>query len=93
MAEDKFEWRDLKAEKNAKSHGITFDTACRVFADQRAIWDDDSASSWDEDRFRVVGLVDGRVIIVSYTYREDDVIRLISARQATKRENDDYYRS
>lgn len=53
--------------------------------------DDDLDSSWHEDRRRIVGLVDARVLVVIYTYR-GDVIRLISARPANKRETSAYYR-
>ena len=95
MSDDKFEWNGAKAEANAKAHGITFQDTCQVFADKSAIWDDDLDSSWNEDRFRVIGQVDARIVVVSYTYREDDngkeVVRLISARPATKRERNDYY--
>ncbi len=95
MIDDKFEWHDTKAEANAKAHGITFEDTCKVFADANAIWDEDLDSSWNEDRFRVIGQVYDRIVFVSYAYREDEdgeeVIRLISARPATKRERNDYY--
>ncbi len=90
--DDEFEWHDEKAKTNAKAHGISFDTAQKVFNDPGALWDEDPDSSWDEDRFRVVGHAEGRLVVPSYTYR-GNVIRLISARQATKREQHDYYRS
>ena len=92
MMDDEFEWHSTKAEINAKSHGITFELACDAFKDGRAIWTEDLDSSWEEDRFRVVGMAHGRIIAVTYTYRDGDVIRLISARAATKRERNDYNR-
>ena len=96
MKDGEFEWHDRKAETNANAHGITFEAACKVFDDNNAIWDDDLDASWDEDRYRVIGCVERRIIFVCYTYRDgdaDSVIRLISARPATKREINDYYRS
>ena len=93
MKIDDFVWHDGKAEHNFRDHDITFEAARRVFEDVRAIWDDDTDSSWNENRFRIIGSADGRVMVLSYTYRGDeDVIRLISARRATKRERNDYYR-
>lgn len=93
MADDNFEWSDAKAAANAARHGITFDLACRVFDDPAAIWKEDFDSSWEEDRFQVIGQVEGRVAFVCYTYRGETVIRLISARWAVKREIHEYYDS
>lgn len=92
MKDDEFEWDNAKAELNAKSHKISFQTAQKVFNDPGALPIEDTDSSWEEDRYRKIGSAEGRVITLSYTYR-GDVIRLISARRATKREKDDYYRS
>ena len=88
---DKYDWHNPKAETNAKKHGITFEMACAVFEDEKAVWGEDPDSSWSEDRFRIVGRVNGRFIAISYTYVDDDVVWLISARPATKREINDYY--
>ncbi len=92
MKDDEFEWDNAKAELNAKSHKISFQTAQKVFNDPGALWSEDTDSSWDEDRYRVIGSAEGRVLTLSYTYR-GDVIRLISARPAIRREKNDYYRS
>ena len=84
-----FEWDDEKAEINYKKHGVTFDTAAKVFGDENRIEEYDEEHSIDEDRWQVIGMV-GKVIFVIYTER-GDFIRLISAREATPMERRKYY--
>ena len=91
MEDDEFVWDDFKAEANLKNYGISFETARRVFDDDFSQTDFDSDSSYDEDRYFIVGSVDAKVIFVSYSYQGDRV-RLISARPATRREANAYYR-
>lgn len=82
-----FEWDDEKAEANAVDHeGVTFFEAATVFADPLSIIVDDDEHSIGEVRFLTVGRSDGdRILIVSYTERED-VVRIISARKAEPKE-------
>jgi uncharacterized protein len=85
-----FEWDSEKANSNRKKHGISFDEARTVFADPREMTIFDADHSEDEDRYVSMGLSGlGRVIVVSYTER-DDRIRIISARVASRRERTQY---
>ena len=82
------EWDDQKNEINKEKHGISFLTAAYVFADENRIELYDEAHSVDEDRYAVIGYVE-KLLFVVYTEREE-VIRLISARIATKEEEELY---
>ena len=84
----KFEWDENKNEINKRKHGLSFEEAEEVFEDENAILFDDPDHSMDEDRFLIIGtLRSSKICIVSHCYRDNDnVIRLISARAATKNE-------
>jgi uncharacterized DUF497 family protein len=85
-----FEWDRDKAEANLSKHGVPFDEAKTVFDDPLYIDFYDPDHSEDEDRYIIVGQSqEHRLLIVSYTEREDK-IRLISAREATRTEKDAY---
>lgn len=92
MAELRFEWDPVKSAANARKHGVTFEEAESVFADDHALLIDDPDHSEAEDRFVLLGLsATLRVLVVVHCYREDDaVIRVISARKATKPERERY---
>ena len=83
------EWDDEKAKLNKKKHGISFETAARVFLDKNLVDDYDELHSDEEERIKVIGRV-GKILVVIYTERGEKY-RLISARQATKKEEDVYY--
>ena len=87
-----FEWDDNKAQKNIEKHKISFEEACTVFADENAILFDDPEHSQDEERFLLLGFSDrANMLIVCHCYRgENDIIRLISAREATSNEKKRY---
>jgi len=87
-------WDDKKNEINKKKHGVSFDEARTVFYDENAIRYYDPDHSDEEDRFLMVGVSQKlRILIVCHCFREDDsVIRIISARKATKGEEDNYWR-
>jgi len=87
-----FEWDDRKAAANAKKHGVSFEEAKSVFADDRAKLIDDPDHSEDEDRFVLLGLSSSlRLLLVCHCYRsERNVIRIISARKATAKESKSY---
>lgn len=89
-----FDWDENKNRINLEKHGITFEEASTVFFDDRAILFDDPEHSIDEDRFLLLGMSEtAKVCIVCHCYRESDtVIRIISARQATKKEEQRYVR-
>jgi hypothetical protein len=85
-----FEWDEVKAQKNVQKHGIGFEEALSCFFDphQVAFYDPDHSQS--EDREILIGYSQqGRLLLTAYTIR-GDVIRIISARKATKREAEDY---
>lgn len=86
-----FEWDEKKEQQNIIKHdGITFDYAARVFMDSKRIERLDENHSLDETRYNVIGYVE-KVLFVVYTERENDKIRIISARRATKKEEKEYY--
>ena len=92
MDDLRFEWNPAKARENLRKHGVSFDEARTVFADEHAILLDDPEHSADEDRFALLGLsAPLRVLVVTHCYREGDaVIRVISARKATRSERVQY---
>jgi uncharacterized DUF497 family protein len=90
----RFEWNLEKAAANKKRHGVALEEAQTVFYDETAVHYDDPDHSETEQRFLMLGLsAKLRVLIVSHTFRDaDGVIRIISARKATKREESTYWR-
>ena len=74
---------------NFKKHGITFEKAAEIFLDEFLIDDYVEDHSDCEDRIKVIGMVE-KVLVVIYTERGEKY-RLISARLANKREEDEYY--
>ena len=89
MRDNEFEWDDRKAASNLRKHNVSFGLARLVFADPLAI--DDADEDEPEDRFRRIGIAHGIVLVVIYTMRGERV-RIISARKASKREQDTYFR-
>ena len=83
------EWDDNKNKINKKKHGISFEFAAKVFLDDDRIDDFDEFHSDDEDRIKTIGKVD-KILAVIYTERTEKY-RIISARYATKKEENDYY--
>lgn len=87
-----FEWDDEKEKINIAKHGIDFSTAALVFGDVNRIEKYDELHSEDEDRYITIGQINGVAVVVMVVYTErDPVIRIISARLATKREKEAYY--
>ena len=89
-----FEWDEAKAQANRKKHGVSFDEAKSVFMDDRARLMPDPDHSEDEERFVLLGYSAGlKLLVVCHCYRvEGRVIRLISARKATRQESVIYER-
>lgn len=87
-----FEWDENKNEINKKKHGLSFETAQEVFYDEFAVVFDDPDHSVGEERFLIIGMTESsKICIVSHCYRDsDNIIRIISAREATKREKTIY---
>ena len=87
-----FDWHDAKADANLQSHGVSFDLAMTVFRDPFAVERLDDREDYGEERFVIIGMAEGNVVLfVAYTEREGR-IRIISARRATQYEQDDYFR-
>lgn len=84
----RFEWDRTKETTNIKKHGVSFDEAQSVFYDEFAVQFFDEEHSSEEERFLMLGTsVDARALLVCHCEREaGSVIRIISARKATRRE-------
>ena len=93
MGNIEFAWDRRKARSNLVKHGVSFEEAQSVFLDESARLMDDPDHSADEDRFLLLGYsFQARCLIVSHCNREaGSVIRLISARRATPREEQMYW--
>ena len=89
MRDERFDWSDAKARSNLRKHGVSFEAARLVFDDPASVDDVDARENYGEDRF-VTGQTNGRLLTVAYTER-DGRIRIISARKATRREQDGYF--
>jgi uncharacterized DUF497 family protein len=85
-------WDEAKAKANRKKHGVSFEEARTVFLDEDALMRPDEDHSADEDRFIFLGLSGTlRLLLVCHCYREEDaVIRIISARKASRAERRQY---
>jgi uncharacterized DUF497 family protein len=89
-----FEWDRAKAALNTRKHGVSFEEAQTVFYDEHAIEFFDPDHSEQEDRFLMLGMSFRlRLLVVCYCVREaESVMRIISARKATRREAEHYRR-
>ena len=84
-----FEWDEVKARENVNKHAVSFVLAQLVFADEFRIEELDNLVSYGEERWKVVGLAKSTLYTVIYTQRGDS-FRIISARKATRHEQQDY---
>ena len=86
----RFEWNALKAAANLRKHGVSFHEAASVFFDSLSATGDDPDHSLDEWRFVTFGMSSsGRLLAVAHTERHG-VIRIITARLATRSERELY---
>ncbi|MBM4031240.1 MAG: BrnT family toxin [Planctomycetes bacterium] len=92
MDDVNFEWDPWKGRTNRRKHGVSFEEASTVFLDPKAAEFYDEEHSAVEERFLILGQSwRERILMVSCTYREPgSVIRIISARKATKQERAHY---
>jgi hypothetical protein len=95
MSELRFEWDERKARSNEQKHGVSFNEAETVFYDENARVLNDPKHSLEEARYIILGMSDSlRLLLVCHLYRvyqeSEEVIRIISARKATKRERQQY---
>ena len=85
-----FEWDQNKAASNLSKHGVSFDEAKTVFNDSLYVDFFDPDHSYNEHRYIIIGQsLNKRLLLVAYTEREN-TIRLVNAREATRRERKDY---
>jgi len=89
----RFEWDEKKNRANIKKHNISFEEAKTVFYDENARLISDPVHSNGEDRFILLGISRNvKILIVVHVYKEqDELIRIISARKATKTESKNYF--
>ena len=91
----RFEWDAAKNRANHVKHGVTFETAARVFEDPNYIVIEDRTGGDGETRWHAIGLLGAVVLLVVYVYRstidEEQIIRIISARKARKQESRGYF--
>lgn len=94
MSKMNFQWDSFKAESNQKKHGVSFEEAISVFYDDFARLIPDPDGSIGEERFIILGKSNTpTLLVVCHCYRDDDnIIRVISARRADKRERNLYER-
>ena len=92
MSEIRFVWDESKNRPNKRKHRVSFEEAKSVFYDENAIQFPDPDHSQDEDRFLMLGVSHRlRVLMVCHCFREgNSIIRIISARKATKKEIEHY---
>jgi uncharacterized DUF497 family protein len=88
----RFSWDARKAAANLKKHGVSFDEAKTIFSDEYARLIRDPEHSDEEDRHILLGYsIRLRILVVSHCYKEkDETIRIISARKATRHEQQQY---
>jgi uncharacterized protein len=88
MMEVEFQWHSAKAVANLQAHGVSFELAQTVFRDPFSIELLDDRENYGEERFVMIGRAEGDVLLfVAYTERAEH-IRIISARRATRHEQD-----
>lgn len=92
MEELRFEWDENKNKINQEKHNVSFEEAKSVFYDEAALIIHDPEHSLQEDRFIILGMsIKANLLLVCHCYRESEsVIRIISARKATKKEEKAY---
>ena len=91
----KFEWDINKDEQNKQKHKVSFSEACQVFADNYSLNLFDNEHSIEEPRWVTMGQIpEGEILVVIHTFREilgKEVVRIISARKASKKEKKQYF--
>lgn len=86
-----FEWDESKAVENLKKHKVSFDEGKTVFGDPLSLTIQDAEHSTDEPRYIDIGVSSRqRLLVVVYTERRPNRIRIISSRRATSSEQKDY---
>jgi len=91
MKHSEFEWDEKKNKTNLKKHNISFEIAKEVFKDTNRIEAEDTRKDYGEKRFVTIGKVKNLILTVVYTIR-NTAKRLISARRASKKEREYYFK-
>ena len=86
-----YEWDAAKAAENRRRHGIDFADSVAAIEDPNRLEEIDSRFEHEEERIRIIGMAVGSVLFVVTTMRGDRTCRIISARRATRHEQDRYY--
>jgi uncharacterized protein len=87
----KYEWDNGKAAGNLRKHGVDFVDAIAALEDENRLEDIDARFVDDEERIQVIGMAHDKVLFVVMTLPGEDTCRIISARKATRHEQDRYY--
>lgn len=85
-----FEWDESKRQENLRKHGIDFIDAIRIFEGETFTFED-IREDYGEERYWTIGMLSTRTIIVIHTYRAENIIRILSARKATKHEQKRFF--
>lgn len=85
-----FEWDENKNAENFKKHGVGFQEAKKAFEDENAVELFDELNSESEIRFQIIALSPKRLLFVAFTVREEEKIRIISARKADAKQTKIY---
>ena len=86
-----YEWETSKAVENVRKHGVDFADAIAVLEDPNGLEEIDDRFVYGEERIRVIGMTREKVLFVVATLPGEDTCRIISARRATRDEQDRYY--
>lgn len=86
-----YEWDAAKAAENRRRHGIDFLDSIAAIEDPNRLEEVDTRFEYGEERMRVIGMAAGSVLFVVTTQRGERTCRIISARRATRYEQDRYY--
>jgi uncharacterized protein len=80
------EWDEAKNRQNIRKHGLDFGDAWEIFAGRPSFPELDLRRDYGEDRWTVIGLLGNRVVVVTFTFGSNEVIRIISLRKASRHE-------
>jgi hypothetical protein len=89
----KYEWDAAKALDNLRKHRVDFVDAIGALEDPNRLEEVDDRFDYGEERMRVIGMASNRILFVVATSRDHAICRIISARRATRDEQDRYYAS
>lgn len=88
----RYDWDARKRESNLRNHNVDFMDACEAFGPEMLVRID-TRQDYGEERFVGMAPLEGRLLVIVFTYRSDNVIRIISARKANHREQKIYLKA